>query len=122
MLPTCSPCPINILENFWIVNENPWYAFGVHQCICTNVREGGAAGEEFMYPIMYNWTDQMSFIGRELIGIEYVDETRVLDHWAFGPHHAWSDPETGATIRMWQPYNGLQICESQRQRRLYTFT
>jgi len=96
-------------ENFWIVNAYPWYALGVHQCICTNVREGGAAGSELMYPIQYNWTDQMSFIGRERIGIEYIDEIRVLDHWAFGPHHAWSDPETGATIRMWQPYNGLQI-------------
>jgi len=32
-----------------------------------------------------------------------------LDHWAFGPHHAWTDPKTGLIVRMWQPFNGLQI-------------
>merc|ERR1712046_503980 len=33
----------------------------------------------------------------------------VLDHWAFGPHHVWSVPATGKTVRMWQPFNGLQV-------------
>ena len=32
-----------------------------------------------------------------------------MDHWAFGPHHLWSDPDTGNIIRMWQPFNGLQV-------------
>ena len=32
-----------------------------------------------------------------------------MDHWAFGPHHLWSDPATGNIIRMWQPFNGLQV-------------
>merc|ERR1719253_503302 len=32
-----------------------------------------------------------------------------LDHWAFGPHHVWSHPSNGSAIRMWQPFNGLQI-------------
>ena len=32
-----------------------------------------------------------------------------MDHWAFGPHHLWSEPATGAIIRMWQPFNGLQV-------------
>lgn len=95
--------------SFWIVNKLPWYALGVEQCICTQVHEGGAASSSLSYPIQYNWTSQMSYIGRENIGIEYIDEIRTLDHWAFGPHHAWSDPDTGATIRLWQPYNGLQI-------------
>ena len=35
-----------------------------------------------------------------------------MDHWAFGPHHLWSDPETGNIIRMWQPFNGLQVYPS----------
>jgi len=32
-----------------------------------------------------------------------------LDHWAFGPHHVWSVPATGKTVRFWQPFNGLQV-------------
>ena len=32
-----------------------------------------------------------------------------LDHWAYGPHHAWTLPESGEIRRMWQPFNGLQV-------------
>ena len=32
-----------------------------------------------------------------------------LDHWAYGPHHLWSYPESGQILRMWQPFNGLQV-------------
>jgi hypothetical protein len=27
-------------DNFWVVNHLPWYAGGVHQCVCTHIREG----------------------------------------------------------------------------------
>jgi hypothetical protein len=32
-----------------------------------------------------------------------------MNHWAFGPHHMWTEVETGDIIRMWQPFNGLQV-------------
>ena len=32
-----------------------------------------------------------------------------LDHWAYGPHHVWTYPESGQILRMWQPFNGLNI-------------
>lgn len=98
-------------ENMWIINKFPWYAAGIHQCICTNPREAGDPSKPPVFPVQYNWTDQMFYIGREKIGIEYVEEnkTRILDHWAWGPHHVWSEPLTGKTIRMWQPFNGLQV-------------
>jgi hypothetical protein len=100
-------------RNLWIINKLPWYAAGVHQCICTTVHEGGAdANHKFLYPIQYNWTDQMFFMGREHIGIEYTNienYTEELNHWAFGPHHVWSKPDTGEIRRMWQPFNGLQV-------------
>ena len=35
-----------------------------------------------------------------------------MDHWAFGPHHLWSEPDTGNIIRMWQPFNGLNVYPS----------
>lgn len=97
-------------ENLWIVNHLPWYALGVKQCICTQPREGGDASAAPVYPLQFNWTDNMGYIGRENIGIEYgVWGNMTLDHWSYGPHHVWVVPETGSIIRMWQPYNGLQI-------------
>jgi len=98
--------------NFWIVNKFPWYAAGVHQCICSQVREGGEDGNKLMYPVNPDWTDQMFYIGREKIGIEYTGTTQELEHWAFGPHHLWSTVDSGEIIRMWQPFNGLQVFPS----------
>merc|ERR1712241_1289627 len=34
---------------------------------------------------------------------------QTLDHWIYGPHHAWTNPQTGIIVRLWQPFNGLQI-------------
>jgi len=95
-------------ENFWIVNHLPWYAAGVHQCICTTIKDGGE-GEKVYYPVQYNWVKKLQYIGRERLGVEYINTVEVLDHWAFGPHHLWTRPDTGNVLRMWQPFNGLQI-------------
>lgn len=94
--------------NFWVVNKLPWYAGGIHQCVCTDIKEGGGFDTQY-YPVQYNWVKKMVYIGREIIGIEYLGVTREMDHWAFGPHHLWSEPETGNILRMWQPFNGLQV-------------
>lgn len=95
-------------QAFWVVNRFPWYAAGVHQCICTEAHEGANPALPGVYPVQYNWTEQMFFIARESIDVEYGIGKMTLDHWAFGPHHVWSVPETGKAIRMWQPFNGLQ--------------
>merc|ERR1712057_83977 len=60
---------------------------------------------------MYNWTNNLQFVGRERLGIEYIEPhgDAVLDHWAFGPHHVWSHPVNGSILRMWQPFNGLEV-------------
>jgi len=99
-------------QNFWVINHFPWYALGVHQCICTMAHEGADPSQPGVYPVQYNWTQQMFYIGRESINVEYGVGTKTLDHWAFGPHHVWSVPETGKAIRMWQPFNGLQVFEN----------
>ena len=62
-----------------------------------------------MYPVSTNWTDNLHFVARENIGIEYDQGNHTLNHWAFGPHHVWTDVLTGRIRRMWQPFNGLQI-------------
>eukprot|EP00041_Stephanoeca_diplocostata_P030256 m.910394 g.910394 ORF g.910394 m.910394 type:complete len:533 (+) comp23722_c0_seq1:196-1794(+) len=101
--------------NMWIINKFPWYAAGIHQCICTTVHSGSDPSSPTMYPVDYNWTDQMYYMGREKLGVEYLGPSlvqQILDHWAFGPHHVWSVPETGEIRRMWQPYNGLQVFQN----------
>ena len=58
------------------------YAAGVHQCVCTQPREGGDPTKPAVYPLQYNWTDLLSYVGREFLDIEYVWESKVeLDHW-----------------------------------------
>jgi len=94
--------------NFWIVNHLPWYVGGIHQCVCTEIREGGGGNTKY-FPVQYNWVRNMVYIGREEIGIEYLNVVREMEHWAFGPHHLWTEPDTGNIIRMWQPFNGLQV-------------
>lgn len=92
----------------WIVNTLP---LGVKQCICTEPREGGDHTSAEVFPLQYNWTNRLSFVGLEKIGIEYMQPPTkmVLEHWNYGPHHIWSVPGTGSIIRMWQPFNGLQV-------------
>lgn len=92
--------------NMWIVNHLPLW---VTQTICTEPREGGDQSKPAVGPVQYNWVDNLFFVSTETLGVEYGVGSMTLDHWAFGPHHAWTDPATGLIVRMWQPFNGLQI-------------
>jgi len=102
--------------NMWIVNHFPWWSFGLEQCVCVDIKEGGDdSNPNPIFPIAPQWVDNLIYIGREIIGVEYLKEkdedlTDVeLDHWAYGPHHVWVYPENGQILRMWQPFNGLQV-------------
>ena len=61
--------------NFWVVNTLPWYVGGIHQCICTHIREN-FEGNKYYYPVQYNWVDNLVFVGREIIGIEFLNEAK----------------------------------------------
>jgi hypothetical protein len=95
-------------ENMWIVNVIVGL---VNQCVCTNPREGGDQSKPAVNAVQYNWVDNLVYVATEKIGVEYGVGEMTLDHWAFGPHHAWTDPSNGLIVRMWQPFNGLQIFE-----------
>ena len=102
--------------NFWIVNRFPWWALGVKQCICTQASAGGSKTSPPIGPIKPDWTKVLKYVGREIIKVEYdqgifelMIGSQVLDHWAFSAHHVWSVPESGRILRMWQPFNGLQV-------------
>jgi len=32
-----------------------------------------------------------------------------VDHFIFGPHHAWAPVGSNQVVRMWQPYNGFEV-------------
>lgn len=96
--------------NMWIVNKIGRLKL-INQCVCTIPREGGEKDKPAVNAIQYNWVDKLFYVATEIIDVEYGVGDTVLDHWAFGPHHAWTDPETGVIVRMWQPFNGLQVFE-----------
>jgi len=88
------------------------YAVGQDFCICVKV--GGPTSQYVSEPIGVVKEDSLvdsKYLGRERIGVEYLWTTMVLDHWVKGPHHTWVDPYTKQIVRMWQPFNGLQVLD-----------
>jgi len=96
--------------NMWIVNILGRLGL-INQCICTVPRSGGDPTQPGNGPVQFNWVDNLFYVATEKVDVEYGVGEMVLDHWAFGPHHAWTDPATGLIVRMWQPFNGLEIFE-----------
>jgi len=92
--------------NMWIVNQLPLF---ITQTICTIPRSGGDPTQPGVNALQYNWVDNLIFVSTETLDVEYGVGSLKLDHWAFGPHHVWTDPATGLVVRMWQPFNGLQV-------------
>lgn len=96
----------HVKENMWIVND----LTVTKQCICT---QPGASFGIDIYPLNFDFmnpkTHPVRFIGRENMFIEYVEKMMIVDHWTQGPHHIWKDVNTKQILRMWQPWNGLEI-------------
>lgn len=107
---------VNMTEHFYHLKDGtvhpniPKYgAFPTPICPCIQLGVG---------PVSPGWADDAEYIGREMIGVEFLVSSsgtegtwtqRLADHYLKGPHHAWVDVETGHLIRMWQPFNGLEI-------------
>merc|ERR1711959_300509 len=68
-------------------------------------------GTKPIFPVMYNWTNHMSYVGREEFVVEYGVGKMQLDHFTYGPHHAWTKVGDDTIVRMWQPYNGFEVFE-----------
>merc|ERR1712217_778127 len=88
---------------------------GIKQVICTQPLSGANAGVKHntdpILPVMFNWTNHMSYWGREEFEVEYGIGRMQLEHWNYGPHHAWTRVGDDTIIRMWQPYNGFEVFE-----------
>merc|ERR1711924_167966 len=70
-------------------------------CPCINIDTGIVAP---------HFAADAQYIGRERLDVEFLwsDQT-LVDHWLKGPHHVWTDVATGRIVRMWQPFNGLEV-------------
>ena len=89
--------------DMWIV---PDYRV-IQQCICV---DAGRSFNGTLYPVNPKFMEKDSrYIGREQLFIEYLEVVRLVDHWVKGPHHVWVDVASGHIIRMWQPFNGLEV-------------
>jgi len=98
--------------NMWVVNN--LYNL-MHQCVCiqplSSAGTGGKRNPDPIFPVMHNWTDHLSWFARERMEIEYGVGEMDVDHWTYGPHHAWTPVGSSDIVRMWQPYNGFEVFE-----------
>eukprot|EP00811_Abedinium_folium_P025183 NODE_3581_length_2015_cov_40.116525.p1 GENE.NODE_3581_length_2015_cov_40.116525~~NODE_3581_length_2015_cov_40.116525.p1 ORF type:complete len:524 (+),score=54.19 NODE_3581_length_2015_cov_40.116525:125-1696(+) len=96
--------------NMWIINSKHPI---LDQCICMQPYSGGQLPGQHdqtpIFPVMYNWTKNLRYVGRERITVEYGIGDTDLEHWTYGPHHAWTAVGDNKIIRMWQPYNGFEV-------------
>merc|ERR1711998_13724 len=97
------------MGNMWVLNN--MYGL-VDQCVCIEPHSTAGAGSHNLdpiFPVIYNWTNNLNWLARERIEVEYGIGEMDLEHWIFGPHHAWTEVGSNKLVRMWQPYNGFEI-------------
>eukprot|EP00494_Astrolonche_serrata_P006746 UN06771 len=71
-------------------------------CVCASPGSG---------IVQHDCFSDATYLGRENLGIEYLWVIKQVDHWVKGPHHFWVDVLSGNIIRMWQPWNGLEVLD-----------
>jgi len=91
----------------WIINKL-WLNFD--QCICTDPgRDKCTHAPNCSSYIWHNdFAETAQYLGRERIGVEWIGEME-LDHFILWSHHMWTDPKSKRLVRLWKPWNGLQI-------------
>ena len=112
--PNISSKVIHVQDRMWVVNT--LYG-GVEQCICTNpaphdAAHGGDHGWH-TYPTRYDFAYskkvKAEYMGRVKLDVEYHWQEMELDHWNLWAHHIFIHPVNGQIVRMWKPWNGLQV-------------
>jgi len=97
---------VNMTEHFYHIGTSVHPSitrYGITpQAICPCIDLG-------IGPVSNEWAKGARFVGRERLGIEFLWKTRAVDHFVKGPHHVWTDLETGHVVRMYQPFNGLEV-------------
>eukprot|EP00440_Ansanella_granifera_P011905 gb/GFBE01012938.1/.p1 GENE.gb/GFBE01012938.1/~~gb/GFBE01012938.1/.p1 ORF type:complete len:545 (+),score=134.79 gb/GFBE01012938.1/:1-1635(+) len=111
----------NITATILMVNDTMWvqnHLWVQDQCICTNP-SGNHCTNPPCHSYVWNWDTFRSaqYLGREKIGAEWIQhygtgtnaKMMELDHFIMWTHHAWTDPVSRRIVRMWKPFNGLQV-------------
>jgi len=111
----------NITATILMVQETMWvqnHLWAVDQCICTNP-SGNHCTTPPCKSYVWNWDTFKSaqYLGREHIGAEWIQNHGTgnnskmmdLDHFIMWSHHVWTDPISRRPLRMWKPFNGLQV-------------
>lgn len=98
---------VNMTEQFYHLpdgtvhpNIGKYGPLGTPACPCIDLGVG---------PVKSTWASDALYLGRERLGIEFLWAEHEVDHYVKGPHHVWSDVATGNVIRMYQPFNGLEV-------------
>jgi hypothetical protein len=114
-LPNTTSTILQVQDTMWIQNRI-WP--GVDQCICTNP-SGNHCTNPPCKSFVQNWDTfkTAQYLGREKIGVEWIQhhgtgkssKSMELDHYIMWSHHVWTDPVSRTPVRMWKPFNGLQI-------------
>jgi len=101
-------------DTMWIQNHL-WF---VDQCICANP-SGNHCTNPPCHNYVWNWDTfkNAQYLGREKIGAEWIQnhgtgnssKIMELDHFILWTHHVWTDPVSKRPVRMWKPFNGLQV-------------
>ena len=55
----------------WIINHFPWWSFGLEQCVCVEPKEAFDDNTNSIFPIRLDWVDNLIYIGRELLGMDF---------------------------------------------------
>jgi len=105
---------LQVQEQMWIVNHL-WF---VDQCICANP-SGNHCTNPPCKSYVWHWDTfkTAQYLGRERIGAEWIQnhgtgkssKMMELDHFIMWSHHVWTDPVSRRPVRMWKPFNGLQV-------------
>eukprot|EP00463_Aulacantha_scolymantha_P005181 TRINITY_DN64_c0_g1_i1.p1 TRINITY_DN64_c0_g1~~TRINITY_DN64_c0_g1_i1.p1 ORF type:complete len:376 (-),score=72.65 TRINITY_DN64_c0_g1_i1:708-1835(-) len=105
--------PSSAAVNSWhLGNGNMFIKTDNSFCICISVYEDGNTTKPPMGPLTHDFGKDAILVGREKIGVEYLNKEVIADHYNKGPHHFWVDVETNQWIRAWQPFNGLNVYDT----------
>jgi len=112
--PNTTATILQVNDTMWIQNHL-WF---VDQCICANP-SGNHCTNPPCHNYIWHWDTfkDAQYLGRERIGAEWIQnhgtgassKIMELDHFIMWSHHVWTDPVSKRPVRMWKPFNGLQV-------------
>merc|ERR1719161_560226 len=114
IFPNITSTILMVQDTMWIMN----HLWVVDQGICSNPSGNHCENPPCKsYVHRYDTFATAQYLGREKIGVEWIQnhgtgkssKIMELEHYIMWSHHVWTDPVSRRPVRMWKPFNGLQI-------------